>query len=122
MGLRIPVWDAPVRLFHWALAVLVVFSYTTGKIGGSWLEWHMRSGYTILALLAFRLAWGVVGSETARFALLPARAPRPRSPTRARLVSRKHRDGRRAQAHGRLDDRRDARDPRRAGGQRPLRG
>lgn len=68
MASRIPLWDAPVRLFHWALAALVVFSYATGKIGGSWLEWHMRSGYAILALLAFRLAWGVAGSETARFA------------------------------------------------------
>jgi cytochrome b len=67
MAPRIPVWDAPVRLFHWALAALVVFSYATGKIGGYWLEWHMRSGYAILALLAFRLTWGIVGSETARF-------------------------------------------------------
>lgn len=67
MASRIPLWDAPVRLFHWALAALVVFSYATGKIGGSWLEWHMRSGYAILALLAFRLAWGFAGSETARF-------------------------------------------------------
>lgn len=67
MASRIPLWDAPVRLFHWALAALVVFSYATGKIGGSWLEWHMRSGYAILALLAFRMAWGIVGSETARF-------------------------------------------------------
>ena len=48
MASRIPLWDAPVRLFHWALAALVVFSYATGKIGGSWLEWHMRSGYAIL--------------------------------------------------------------------------
>jgi cytochrome b len=68
MASRIPLWDAPVRLFHWALAALVIFSYATGKIGGSWLEWHMRSGYAILALLAFRIAWGIVGSETARFA------------------------------------------------------
>lgn len=68
MTRRIPVWDAPVRLFHWLLAVLVVFSFVTGKVGGSWLEWHMKSGYTILALLLFRLAWGVVGSDTARFA------------------------------------------------------
>jgi cytochrome b len=64
---RIPVWDAPVRLFHWTLAVLVVFSFTTGKVGGGWLEWHMRAGYAILALIVFRLAWGVVGSQTARF-------------------------------------------------------
>ena len=64
---RIRVWDLPTRIFHWALAVLVVFSFVTGKIGGTWLEWHMKSGYTILALLLFRVAWGFVGSDTARF-------------------------------------------------------
>lgn len=68
MANRIPLWDAPVRLFHWALALLVVFSFASGKIGGALLEWHMRSGYAILTLLLFRLAWGVVGSQTARFA------------------------------------------------------
>jgi len=46
----------------------VAFSFVTGKLGGSWLPWHMRSGYAILALLLFRLAWGVVGSRPARFA------------------------------------------------------
>jgi cytochrome b len=64
---RIRVWDLPTRIFHWALAALVVFSFTTGKIGGTWLDWHMKSGYAILALLLFRLAWGLVGSDTARF-------------------------------------------------------
>src|SRR5512138_291676 len=67
MDRRLLVWDLPVRLFHWALAFLVVFSFVTGKIGGAWMEWHLRSGYAILALLAFRLAWGLVGSDTARF-------------------------------------------------------
>ena len=62
------VWDLPTRLFHWALVALVVFSYTTGKLGGEWLAWHMRSGYCILALLGFRLAWGVAGPKPARFA------------------------------------------------------
>lgn len=66
-AVRIRVWDLPTRIFHWALAVLVVFSFASGKIGGTWLEWHMRSGYAILALLLFRLAWGCVGSDTARF-------------------------------------------------------
>ena len=64
---RIRVWDLPTRIFHWLLAVLVVFSFTTGKIGGSWLDWHMRSGYAILALVLFRIAWGIAGSETSRF-------------------------------------------------------
>jgi cytochrome b len=60
-------WDLPTRVFHWALAVLVVFSFTTGKIGGPWLEWHMKSGYAILALLVFRVAWGFAGPANARF-------------------------------------------------------
>jgi cytochrome b len=65
---RIWVWDLPTRIFHWALVVLVVFSFTTGKVGGWWMQWHLKSGYSILTLLIFRLAWGLGGSETARFA------------------------------------------------------
>lgn len=88
MAARLPVWDAPVRIFHWALAALVVFSYTTGKLGGDWLPWHMRSGYCILALLLFRLVWGIVGSDTARFASF-VRGPRAAlAYTRALLARR----------------------------------
>jgi cytochrome b len=65
---RIRVWDLPTRIFHWTLAVLVIFSFTTGKVGGGWMEWHLKSGYAILALLVFRLAWGLAGSRTSRFA------------------------------------------------------
>lgn len=65
---RIRVWDLPTRIFHWALAGLVVFSFTTGTIGGEWMAWHLKSGYAILALVLFRIAWGFVGSESARFA------------------------------------------------------
>lgn len=64
---RIRVWDLPTRIFHWTLVVLVVFSFTTGKIGGGWMGWHLKSGYAILTLLLFRLAWGVAGSSTSRF-------------------------------------------------------
>jgi cytochrome b len=66
-GERIRVWDLPTRAFHGALALLVVFSFVTGKVGGDWMQWHVRSGYTILTLLVFRLAWGIVGSDTSRF-------------------------------------------------------
>ena len=66
-AVRIRAWDLPTRIFHWALAALVVCSFTTGTIGGDWMPWHLRSGYTILALVVFRVAWGVVGSDTARF-------------------------------------------------------
>ena len=63
---RIKVWDGWVRLFHWSIVVLVVVSYVTAKTGR--MGWHMLSGYTILALVLFRIAWGFVGSDSARFA------------------------------------------------------
>ena len=61
------VWDLPTRVFHWALAALVLFSFVSAKIGGAWTEWHFRSGYTILSLLVFRVLWGFAGSRYARF-------------------------------------------------------
>jgi cytochrome b len=61
------VWDWPVRVFHWTLLALVVASVVTAKAGGAWMDWHMRSGYAILALLAFRIAWGFAGTRWARW-------------------------------------------------------
>ena len=62
------VWDLPTRLFHWTLAVTVVASIVTAKIGGNAMTWHFRLGYVALALLAFRLLWGLVGGRWSRFA------------------------------------------------------
>lgn len=63
----IRVWDLPVRLTHWALVLCVVGLYATGEYGWLTMEWHFRFGYAALALVLFRLLWGVVGSEHARF-------------------------------------------------------
>jgi len=64
----IRVWDLPVRLFHWLLVALLGVSWYTGKVGGlDEMSWHLWSGYAVLALVLFRLAWGMVGSTTARF-------------------------------------------------------
>lgn len=64
---RIDVWDWPLRVFHWALVLLVIASVATAKAGGLWMDWHMRSGYTILALLAFRILWGFAGTRWSRW-------------------------------------------------------
>lgn len=64
----IRVWDWPVRLCHWALVLAVAGLYATGKYGWLDMDWHFRFGYAALALLLFRMAWGFVGSEHARFA------------------------------------------------------
>jgi cytochrome b len=65
---RIKLWDLPVRIFHWTLAFCVVASFVAAKIGGNAMVWHGRFGVFMVGLLAFRLAWGLVGSTHARFA------------------------------------------------------
>jgi len=64
---QVKVWDVPVRLFHWLLVLLFAFMFFSGKSGSEWLEWHVRAGYAIFALLIFRILWGFVGSTHARF-------------------------------------------------------
>ena len=62
------VWDLPTRLFHWTLALAIVGSVVSAKIGGNAMVWHMRLGCLVLALLAFRVLWGLVGGRWSRFA------------------------------------------------------
>lgn len=66
-GRTVRVWDIPVRVFHWLLVALVFTSWLTSELGGNAMTYHMWSGYTILALLIFRIVWGVTGSEHVRF-------------------------------------------------------
>jgi cytochrome b len=66
--LGVLVWDLPTRLFHWLVVALVAISVYTGNVGGlREMEWHTLSGYAILTLVLFRLAWGAVGGRNARF-------------------------------------------------------
>jgi cytochrome b len=62
------IWDLPTRLFHWTLLIGIAFSWFCAEVGGNWMEWHERSGIFLLALIVFRMVWGVIGSDTARFA------------------------------------------------------
>jgi cytochrome b len=62
------VWDLPTRLFHWLLAAAVSVSLASAWIGGAAMAWHFRSGLVVLALLTFRLIWGLVGGRWSRFA------------------------------------------------------
>ncbi len=59
------VWDPFVRLFHWSVVGGCALNFTIlddGKLAHRWI------GYGVLALLALRLVWGVIGSRHARFA------------------------------------------------------
>ena len=65
---KVRVWDLPTRVFHWALALCIVGLAVTGYVGGNAMVWHFRIGLTVLALLLFRLVWGLVGGRWSRFA------------------------------------------------------
>lgn len=61
------VWDLPTRVFHWLLAICVISSVVTARIGGGAMTWHFRIGFVVFTLLAFRLLWGFVGGRWSRF-------------------------------------------------------
>lgn len=60
------IWDAGVRVFHWALVADVLGLWLSARAED--FDLHFKLGYLALGLLLFRLIWGVVGSDTARFA------------------------------------------------------
>lgn len=64
---RTRIWDLPTRLFHWLLACAVVALVVTAKLGGNAMDWHLRLGHAVLALLIFRILWGVLGGHWSRF-------------------------------------------------------
>jgi cytochrome b len=60
----VKVWDWPLRAFHWALAFFVLLAwFTPGKSDSL----HRLAGYTVIALIVFRLAWGLLGTRFSRF-------------------------------------------------------
>jgi len=61
------IWDAPTRLFHWALVVCVIALVVTANVGGAAMTWHFQLGYCVLSLLLFRLVWGFLGGHWSRF-------------------------------------------------------
>ena len=55
------VWDAFVRVAHWTLVACVAAAWFTRR------ELHEWIGYAALAVVVLRLAWGLIGSRSARF-------------------------------------------------------
>ncbi len=60
------VWDLPVRAFHALLALSFIGAYVTAE-SERWRLVHVSLGYTVAALVAFRLVWGLLGTRHARF-------------------------------------------------------
>ena len=61
------VWDLPLRVFHWALVLVLAACWATQELGTAWMTLHLWLGYAAGVLLIFRLIWGFVGPSHARF-------------------------------------------------------
>lgn len=67
------VWDPFVRVFHWLLVAAVGFCWWSAgrgidyELGVNWNQWHERSAYLVIGLIALRVVWGFIGSPFARF-------------------------------------------------------
>ena len=66
-------WDPLIRITHWGIALAVVANGLLNKPGGTV---HVWIGWAVMALLAVRLIWGVIGPAEARFSAFP---PDPRA-------------------------------------------
>lgn len=59
----VKIWDPFVRIFHWT----VVASFLAAWFVTSDPDIHETAGYLLLVMVLLRLAWGVVGTGSARF-------------------------------------------------------
>ena len=57
-------WDLPLRIFHWLLVAGFFIAYLTED---DLLTVHVWAGYLVSGLLVFRLIWGFIGNDYARF-------------------------------------------------------
>lgn len=62
---KIKVWDLPTRIFHWGMVCLLALLWWSADAGE--MQWHQIFAYSLLILIGFRILWGLIGSDTARF-------------------------------------------------------
>ena len=82
------VWEAPVRVWHWAMAIAMAVMIVTGfligapltaNIGDTWSTYdfgyvrlaHFVAGIVFTGLFVYRLYWAAVGNRYARMIFLP---------------------------------------------------
>ncbi len=66
---RKPVVDLGTRVAHASMALAFLISYVTSE-SEYWRLVHVYSGYSLAAVLAFRLVWGWVAPASAPWGLL----------------------------------------------------
>jgi len=61
------IWDLPLRVFHWSFAITILACWYTAEHKEDYIELHLQLGFVALALILFRVLWGVIGPKHARF-------------------------------------------------------
>lgn len=64
----VKVWDPFIRVFHWSLVLGIALN---GLILDEDSKLHIQIGYAVLALVALRMVWGMIGTRHARFRDFP---------------------------------------------------
>lgn len=67
------IFDLPTRVFHWLFAGLFASAWLIANLAehSSAFPYHMLAGLLLVALVVFRLIWGVAGTRYARFQSFP---------------------------------------------------
>lgn len=65
-------WDPVVKITHWSIVTAIIANALVTEEGS---DAHIWVGYTLAAILALRLLWGLIGPAEARFSAFP---PNPR--------------------------------------------
>lgn len=64
----VKVWDPLVRYGHWALVVAFATAYLSAEEeSGGPDQLHVWGGYAVGIIVAVRIAWGLIGTQHARF-------------------------------------------------------
>ncbi len=61
----IKIWDLPVRVFHWALAIMTLMMFGSAKTEN--FDIHILIGQCLVGLIIARICWGFIGSSNTRF-------------------------------------------------------
>ena len=83
-----PIWDFPLRLFHWLLMLAIIGAIASGK-AENWFV-HEKMGLAVLGLIGFRLIWGMIGGHHARFLNFPLRMSSLKAYLRERGSGHRH--------------------------------
>ena len=69
-----PVWDIWVRLGHWLIVAGIIFQQISGE-NLDLMDSHATVGILLAGWIIFRLVWGFIGPQYARFSSFPIPTP-----------------------------------------------